>query len=254
MSIALMVLGFSHKPPHVAKNIIVGLDFDGTIAYDAHIRVWYAKKFYSKRITEQQILKETWPFDEDSYRKMADAVHTEYVDEHIVAPHCAEVLHRLYRQGFRFAVVTSRDTKMVWAAKGFISKRHLPIKFLHGTDSNPKDYLVKKLHARAFLDDSVYKLVPLVGSFVAPFYIRQPWNVHEPIPGNSSGITMVSDWLEFEKWLLHIKIMHEAVCFFNKWNNDFLHTAQIATFARTHPEETLRMVEEYKRTTALQPV
>lgn len=63
-------------PSHVAKNIIVGLDFDGTIAYGAQLRVWYAKKFYGINLTVQQILGETWPKElgKEKYRQMADAV------------------------------------------------------------------------------------------------------------------------------------------------------------------------------------
>ena len=71
-----MALGFHATRHHVAKNVIVGLDFDGTIAIGAPLRVWYAKQFYGVNLTVQQILGETWPKElgKEKYGKLADEV------------------------------------------------------------------------------------------------------------------------------------------------------------------------------------
>lgn len=245
-----MALGI-HGQPFIAKNVIVGLDFDGTIAYGAHVRVWYAKKFYGASLTAQQILGETWPKElgKDRYRQMADAADGEYMGLQQLAPGCKDVLSELYTQGFRFAVVTSRARKLIGPAEAFIRHHGLPISYFHATDHTPKDYLCSKLHARAFFDDGLYNLKPLTETFVKPFFLRQPWNGHEPTPPGSSGIATVASWQEFGRQLLLLKEMHEAICRFNKWENAYYNIARIAAFWKSHPDKCSAYLHEYKKST-----
>lgn len=244
-----MVLGFRSRPQHIAQNIIVGLDFDGTMAYGAHVRVWYAKKFYNVNLTEQQILGETWPKElgKDKYRQMADAADSDFMMMQTLAPGCKEVLQQLYIQGFRFAVVTSRAPKLRDAALKFISHHSLPIQYLHVTDHSPKDYLCNKLHARAFLDDGLYNLKGLIGSSCRPIFIRQPWNVHEPTPPANSSVITINNWLQFERTLLQIKEMHEAICYFNKWENAYYNLQKIGGLWAAKPELCLKYLVDYRK-------
>lgn len=74
---------------------------------------------------------------------------------------------------------------------------------------------------RAFIDDDLKVLESLSGTFVVPFFIRQPWNIHQPTPPSGSGIITVTGWAQFGKWLLYLKQMHEAICYFNRWENAY---------------------------------
>ena len=108
-------------------------------------------------------------------------------------------------------------------------------------------YLCGQLRARAFIDDSIKYLLPLEGTFVKPFFIRQPWNVHEPTPPASSSIITITSWAEFWKWLLFIKEMHEAICRFNRWENAYYNVAKIAAFWKSYPDKCNAYLQEYKK-------
>lgn len=244
-----MVLGFHSMHSHIARNIIVGLDFDGTIAYGVQLRVWYARKFYGVGLTVQQILGETWPKElgKEKYRRMADAVDGEYMMMQQLASGCKEVLTQLHNGGFRFAVVTSRTAKLIGPAVAFVKRHALPIAYFHATDHSPKGYLVNKLHARAFLDDGLYNLTSLRGSPTMPFFIRQPWNVHEPTPPMESGMVTIASWQAFGRWVLYLKEMHEAICYFNKWENAYFNLPKIAAFWKSYPGKCDAYLQEYKK-------
>ncbi len=105
-----MVLGFRSRPLHIAQNIIVGMDFDGTVSYSFHLQVAYARKYYGANLPISNVLRDTWPGElgMERYERMALAVDNEYVRSHQLAPGCKEVLMRLHGQGFRFAVISKR--------------------------------------------------------------------------------------------------------------------------------------------------
>ncbi len=244
-----MVFGFHSRPSHIARNIIVGLDFDGTIAYGAQLRVWCTRKFYGVSLTVQQILGETWPKElgKEKYRRMADAADSEYMMMQQLAPSCKEVLTQLHNGGFRFAVVTSRAAKLIGPAMAFVKHHALPVTYFHATDHSPKSYLINKLHARAFLDDGLYNLQPLQGSFVIPFFLRQQWNVHEPAPPVESGVVTVAGWQAFGRWMLYLKEMHEAICYFNRIENAYYNLPKIAAFWRNNPKLCLEHFRAYRK-------
>lgn len=270
-----MAFGFHSRPSHIAQNIIVGLDFDGTVSYSAHLRVAYAKKYFRTAISLQQTTREKWPeaLGEDKYWEAALAADND-VEEHIPAPGCKEVLMQLHSEGFRFAIVTARklpdeaykainklnikrgnaELLEQAAVARFISAHHLPVDYVHHVKQTPndtKDYLCWQLHARAFIDDSLKYLVPLRGTFVKPFFILQPWNIEEAqnIPG--SGITPVTNWYKFGKELLYIKQMHEAICYFSKWQNAYFNLPKIDYFWKSNPELCNRHFEDYRKEEAL---
>lgn len=266
-----MVLGFHSRPSHVAQNIIVGLDFDGTVSCSAHLRVEYAKVKFGATISLQQTSHKKWPkqLGEDKYWEAA-LFADNAIERHILVPGCKEVLMRLRSKGFRFAIVTARKlpaeayrviSKLNLKAGNvqlleqaavarFISAQSLPVDYLHHVTQGPndtKDYLCGKLRARAFIDDSIKYLLPLRGTFVQPFFLRQPWNVHEQALAAGSGVKAVNNWLEFENQLLSLKQMHEAICYFNRWENAYYNVARIATFWKSHPDKCNAYLEEYKK-------
>ncbi len=254
----------------MAQNIIVGLDFDGTIAYGHHLRVEYARKFYGVNLTLKQTLHKNWPkqLGEERFRQMVRVVESEYMMMQNVAPGCKEVLNRLYMQGFRFAVITARilseeevqaglkildvkrmaaETREKNSVVKFITHHQLPIDYLHFTNQDPKKVLCGRLRARAFIDDDLKYLLPLAETFVKPFFIRQPWNEDESTPPKESGVVTVSNWLQFERWMLYMKEMHEAICYFNGWENAYYNLQKIAGFWINRHDVCLRHLEDYRK-------
>lgn len=277
-----MVFGFHTRPPHVAQNIIVGLDFDGTISYSFHLRVAYARREWGFNLPINKVIRDTWPMEYgmDKYWQMADAVDNGKINEHQLMPGCREVLTSLHSQGFRFAVVTKRgpirkanvktgvvfgkekpESKFVRLTESysdvapmwFIKHHGLPIDYYHATDHDhdlkKKWEVCKKLYARAFLDDDLKILYGLVENptFAKPFFIRQPWNTDQPTPPSSSGIITVTNWNQFGKWLIDIKQMHEAICYFNRWENAYYNLPRVAAFWKANRVACEKYLEAYKR-------
>ena len=56
-----MVFGLGHKPQHIAKNIIVGLDFDGCMAYGAELKVKFAKERFGVELSIAETAEEVFP-------------------------------------------------------------------------------------------------------------------------------------------------------------------------------------------------
>lgn len=275
-----MVFGFHSRPSHVAQNIIVGLDFDGTVSYSFHLRVAYARREWGFDLPISKVMSETWPreYGMDKYWQMAVTVDNEEIAHHQVAPGCKEVLTYLHSQGFRFAIVTKRgptrwanvktgavfgretpkskfvkitessqDIAPVW----FIKHHGLPIDYYQATDHDhdlkKKWQVCMKLHARAFLDDDLKISYGLVENhtFAKPFFIKQPWN--QPIPPEESGITTVANWADFGRHLLNLKDMHEAICYFSRWENAYYNLPRIAAFWKANPAVCRKHIEDYKK-------
>ena len=273
-----MVFGFKTRPPHIAQNVIVGLDFDGTISLSFHLRVAYAKQHFGINLPISRVLSETWPRElgMDKYCEMALAVDNTMIAQHLLVPGCKETLAYLHNQGFRFAVVTKRgplrnasiksgavfgkgqgegkfarisETSQDVAPVWFMKHHGLPIDYYHATnhdhDLMKKRDICKKLHARAFLDDDLKILMGLRETFTVPFLIKQPWN-QEP-PAQDSGIITVPNWVEFGKKLIYIRGMHEAICYFSKWENAYYNLQKIAAFWMANPGLCLEYLAEYKK-------
>lgn len=187
-----------------AKEIIVCLDFDGTIAYGDHIL------------------------------------------EFILAPYCKAAMENLFRQSFRFVVVTSRPGYLLSACKAFIDAHKLPISRVHNTEYMDK-WICKKLRARAMLDDGLDKLAAIRDAPVRLFFLRQPWNTHQKIGFLYGKITEIGSWEDFYNHMIYMKKMHEAICFFNGWENNFLNVAKIAGFWDANKNICERYLNEYQK-------
>src|SRR3989338_10491535 len=151
------------KPDHIAKNIIVALDFDGCIAFGAAVKIKYAKILHHVDITLEQTQSSTYPLGKEAYRKLADVTGAvPCIYEFELAPHVKEVLLTLYREGFRFAVITSRPNYQFEDCKRCCAHYGLPIKYFNNMndqgDSISKAGFCERLHARAIIDDTYKKL------------------------------------------------------------------------------------------------
>lgn len=278
-----MVFSFHTRPSHIAQNIIIGLDFDGTISYSFHLRVDYARREWGYDLPISKVLSDTWPreFGMDKYWQMADVVDNGMIKEHQLMPGCKEVLTSLHNQGFRFAVVTKRGpirwanakTGVVFgkekpkskfvrltesssdiAPMWFIKHHGLPIDYYHATDHDndlkKKWQVCMRLHARAFLDDDLKILHGLIENhvFAMPFFIKQLWNQKPPSP--NTGIITVPNWIEFGKDIIRLKEMHEAICYFNKWENAYYNLPRIAAFWKANTAVCEKYVEDYRKAAA----
>ncbi len=213
---------------HIAKNIVVTLDFDGCIASAEKAKIFYTKKMFGKDVTPSQLTRETYPLGQENYKKLMYYVTTDGIMEFELLPNAKEVLHSLHKTGFRFAVVTGRhespEHPELTACIKYCKRHALPVKYFHNTSENPKTVICSKLHSRAMIDDTLKKLLFLQNSNMALFYLQQPWNLHEKVDSvNNFGIFPINSWLEFRNGLLNMKMLHEKICLElgieNNWRN-----------------------------------
>jgi len=236
-------------PKHIAQNIIVTLDFDGCIAIGDKTKVRCAKLYHNIDIHPNQITKGTYPLGPAKYKELMAKVTIEHINEYELDPQCKEVLNYLFVQGFRFAVVTSRSGPELEAAKAFSKYHKLPIKYFHATNNNPKDIICKKLCSRAMIDDTFSKLVELLDTPLTLFFLKRIWNENE-LFNASNNIVSISSWNEFAQRLIELRELHEAVCYYNNWKNNFGSVKQISQFIIENPQLAHDYLRKYNKMVA----
>lgn len=178
---------------------VIGLDFDGCIAYGANAKIRFAREKWGFELAVGQTAEDTFPHSHQRYREMMDVVGRR-IDEYELAPDCREVLEGLLQKGFSLAVVTSRADYELGAARYFITKHKLPIPAtdVHNTNRGGKKAVCQQLGAAAFLEDSLWKLVELQGTGIALYFMNQQWNVHEQHAASQHEfIVTVNGWQHF---------------------------------------------------------
>ena len=233
---------------HIAQNIIITLDFDGCIAIGEKAKVKWAKNYHGINVKPNQITKNTYPLGPQKYKELMLKVTTEHIMEYQIESECKDVLNYLFAQGFRFAIVTSRSGPELEAAKAFAKYHMLPIKYFHATNNSPKNIICSRLRSRAMIDDTFSKLIELSGTTLILFFLRRAWNGNEP--DNTPNIIQISNWREFALKLIEIRDLHEAVCFYNKWTNNFASVEKISQFINENPNLACNYLKEYKRKVA----
>ena len=179
------------------EKTVVGLDFDGCIAYGANAKIRFAKEQWGLELPVGQTAEDTFPHGPQRYREMMDVVGRR-IDEYELAPYCGEALERLREKGFSMVVVTSRADYELDAAKHFIGKHNLPIDDVHNTSRGDKKAVCQQLGAVALLEDSLWKLVELQETGIALYFIKQLWNGHEQHKASElEFIVSVNDWQHF---------------------------------------------------------
>ncbi len=179
------------------ENKVVGLDFDGCMAYGANVKARFVRERWGLELAVGQTAEDVFPLGLQNYRVMMDVVGRR-IDEYELAPNCREVLDKLLEKGFSLAVITSRADYELDAAKYFIGKHKLPIDNIHNTNRGGKRAVCQELGTVAFLEDSLWKLVELQGTGTALYFMRQQWNVHEqPEASQLEFIVSVNDWQQF---------------------------------------------------------
>lgn len=233
---------------HIAQNIIVTLDFDGCVALGEKAKVKWAKNYHGIDVKSDQITKSTYPLGPQKYKELMAKVTIDHIMEYEIEPECKDVLNYLFALGFRFAIITSRSGPELESAKEFASFHKLPIKYFHATNNNPKNVICKKLCSRAMVDDTFSKLVELSDTPLVLFFLKRTWNKNEP--DKTSNIIQISSWQEFALRLIEIRDLHEAVCFYNHWRNNFASVKNISQFIKENPRMARDYVNKYIRKVA----
>lgn len=231
---------------YTAQTIIIALDFDGCIGIGEAAKIKYAKVYQNATISPSQSTVETYPLGKEMYKQLMEKVTVDHIMEYQLDPHCKEVLAALYAQGFRFALVSSRTDNEMNAAKFFIKMHKLPIEYFHSANNQSKAAICTRLKARAFLDDSLFKLLDLTDTPMHLFFLRREWNRHEQ-PSAKGLVTTVSNWQEFELKLLEMKELHEAVCFYKGWENNSSEVKNIHDIIKNDPRYATRALEEFRK-------
>lgn len=245
-----MFSGLKQKPGHVADVFIVTVDFDDTLAYRQHLKVEFARKLFGIDISLEQGKEDTFPLGAQKYKEMKPLIE-KAVDRYELMPDCHDVLWNLQARSFRFAVVTSRTGKEdLKLTEDFIKRHQLPINYFHATNSLPKDYICNRLRSRAMIDDIYKNLEKLSNTSVKLFFLKHSWNAREIPAFPQQDITIVNNWIEFGNELLKLKELHEAICYFNGWENNFKNVPRIAEFAKRHHSESYELVDNYRKAPA----
>ncbi|MBD3313723.1 HAD hydrolase-like protein [Candidatus Woesearchaeota archaeon] len=247
---------------HIAKNINVGLDFDGVLAHGINAKVRYAKEWFGVGLKDYQTKKAAFnelmkKLGKDvNYKHFMDRLNEEHIMEYEVPKGCIDILKKLYSEGFRFAIVTSRNKHDYPYAKIFVEHYFKGIiRYMHNTRDEPKDVFVRRLRIRAYVDDDISKLIQLEDTPSQLIYYRQRENKDVNIPFSkklsifrSTRYHEVKDWNEFYEVLRQLKEMHEAVCWKYDIKNDSFHLKEIDDYCRELSSRRIKgIIEEYKR-------
>lgn len=232
---------------HIARDIVVVLDFDGCIAIGEHVKIKYARMYHKIDIGPKTCMTETYPLGSVMYKQLMEKV-MEHTDEYTLDPHCKDVLGRLVQKGFLFIIVSSRNEKALESCKAFVKKQHVPILACYGTDDKSKKNLCTKLHARAIFDDCLKKLLDLQDSPLKLFFLEREWNTHERVSKEvQKKITPLSDWRSFELEMEKMKVQHEAICFYKQWINSPRKLSEIHAIVEKDPFFVAQCVREYQK-------
>ena len=220
---------------HIAKNIIISLDFDGVLAHGLRIKKKYSYEWFGMNLSLSQTKKEGFEAlahqlgkKDINYRSLMDPLNEKHIMEYEIPPGCIHILKKLHSEGFRFVIITSRNDHDYPYAKQFVKHKfgHL-IKYIHNTRNKPKNEFVRKLHPRVHIDDGLKKLIELTNEPIGLCYYRQPENSHINLPLGTSRIKEINRWEEFYNFCHELKTMHEAICWKYELNNNYRHNTQI---------------------------
>lgn len=241
-------------PKHIAKNIILTIDFDGVIGHGLKLKLKYAKEWFGVDLRLDQTKAKS--FDAlmkslgktENYRSLMDPVNEQHIMEYEIPPGCIHVLEKLYSEGFRFAIVTSRNNHDYHYCKLFVKEKLGDlIKYIHNTRNEPKDKFVRKLKSRIHIEDDIYKLEALKDVPVELCYYRQPENSGKDLPSIEHRIVEIKEWQEFYQYCHFVKDMHEAICYYNDWPNKWSTVSQIFRFWRENDVKCEALLRDYKK-------
>jgi len=205
---------------HIAREIVVVLDFDGCIAIGEHVKIKYARLYHKIEIGPKTCMSETYPLGSVMYKQLMKKVMVEHTEEYTLDPHCKDVLDALVGENFAFIIVSSRDEEALESCKVYVKKHSLPIRVCYGTDDTSKADLCRKVHARALFDDGLKKLLELQDSPLQLYFLEREWNTHEKLTKETQKrIVPLSDWRAFGMEMKKMKQQHEAICFYKQWIN-----------------------------------
>ena len=250
---------------YTAKNINLGLDFDGVLAHGINTKIRYAREWFGVELKDYQTKKAG--FNELmkklgkslDYRDLMDKLNEEHILEYEIPAGCINVLKKLYSEGFRFAIITSRNEHDYPYAKIFVKHNFSGIiRYIHNTKDEPKDVFVQKLRIRAYVDDDLKKLTELENTPAQLLYYRQRENKGINLPlSRGLGILHlpryheIKTWQEFYEAMHRIKEMHESVCWKYGIKNDSFRLKDIDYLCRNLGKRKLKsIIDDYRKAAA----
>ena len=237
----------------IARSIHVSLDFDGTIAHGLQAKQTYAHQWFGVSLQLDQTKKDGFnalmkklklPYN---YRHFMDKLNEEHIMEYEIPPYLIDVLSRLYQQGFRFTVVSSRNTHDYPFARIFLKDRFGSlIPQMYATQDKSKMFFLEKIKPIIHVDDDLYKLRDIAGSPVHKFYYRQPENNGlDMTREDMEDITEFFDWREFEKMVNTIRQMNEAICWAKNWSHTRKTAHIIYSYWKNNNMECEQFLKDY---------
>ncbi|MFA4886981.1 MAG: HAD hydrolase-like protein [Candidatus Nanoarchaeia archaeon] len=250
------------KPFWIAQNPIVTLDFDGCLGDPFVPKLKLIKDWFGVNATPEQTRKSGFLAlmkqlgSKENYDTFMTRLNEELIMEFEVQPYCLEMLKKLHTEGYRFAVITSREDESKKAMERFLAKHYKGIiDYAHHTNElssgKSKAGFVAKLKSRIHLDDDLYKLEAIAGLPVELFYLRNRGNAHMPLPANYKGrVIEIKDWRQFYQEIIRIKLMHEAICKANEWENKWSNVSKIFKFWKEDEQRAEQLIKQYTKEAA----
>jgi|GEM_PF-3566508 len=217
------------------STFIMSLDFDGVIGHGLNLKLKYSKDWFGVNLNLNQtkekgfnelMIKLGKPFN---YRSLMDKLNEEHIMEFQTPSDCKKTLQNLFKQNFRFVIITSRNDHDYPYAVAYIKKNFDKlIEYIHNTKNEPKDKFAKRIHPRIHVDDDLSKLIQLMACPVELIYFRQPENIEIELPNDlKHRIWEVSSFSEIEAIALYIKKIHSNICEKYEIENNWKNTAKI---------------------------
>ena len=94
----------------------------------------------------------------------------------------------------------------------------------------------------------IYKIFTTTHS-IFRFFLKRIWNENE-LFNASNNIVSISSWNEFAQRLIELRELHEAVCYYNNWKNNFGSVKQISQFIIENPQLAHDYLRKYNKMVA----
>ncbi|MBU0980899.1 MAG: hypothetical protein KJ709_08920 [Nanoarchaeota archaeon] len=205
--------------PWIAKQFIVGLDFDGVLALGVDIKRKYAKKWYGIDLP----LEATKEAGFDSfmrargqpytYHQLIGEIIARHMMEYKVPQGCQQTLNALSKRGVAYVTITSRRQSYYEPMVQFCHEHFPSIRYFHNTKDQPKTDFAKRLRLRAYVDDGLSKLQELRDIPLELIYFRQEENRREDLGRKDKDrIHEAKSWKAIEDLIIDVMDLHEAIC------------------------------------------
>ncbi len=152
-------------------RIVLALDFDGVLTYPNDLKAIILNEKGYQIQPDECIKQQAIPLMADQtnhqeaikdYRAMIAELYIGRMMDVAPKQGMQDVMRSIDRDMFSPVIVTSRTDEQLSAARRWISKYDVGIDAMFNTSEKPKTDILRELRPRAFVDDSLNKIVPIV--------------------------------------------------------------------------------------------